>query len=307
MPRNSSGDKRVYDVRASDGARACVLAISGDAALLDLHLALLGAFDWAGDFGVQERGAYHIEFPQRTGIFTAGRGSRTRVRRVLAEGERFICEARDPHIVVECEVLRTYEVSSRRHYPKVLDAGGSDNDAQTATWNAQAAARREYRYRGRLDDSAPSPGYAQGMFAAIVAGPLLVPSAWLPEVVGLPDVFEAYNEVARLLSEAPNRFIEQTSRTLAADASGRVLELWVRGFVHGMALNDAAWKSVLHDDTFRRLFMPIAGVMEIYSSPAKRKWLYDRELREKFSLACAIAVVQIARYWRPELDSFRKA
>ena len=218
---------------------------------------------------------------------------------MLAEGERFTCEAHDPHIALECEVLRTYEVSSRRHYPKVLDVGGSDHDARTATWNAQSAARREYRYRGTLDDAAPLPEYALGLFAAIVAGPLVMPSAWLPEVMGLPDVFETYNEVARLLSEAPDRFIEQTSGILAADASGRVLELWVRGFVHGMAFNDAAWKSALDDDAFRRRFMPIAGVMEMYSSPAKREWLCDRELREKFSLGCAIAAVELTRYSAP--------
>jgi len=46
----SPGDKRVYDVRASAGADApaCVLAISADATLLDLHLALLGASNWHG-------------------------------------------------------------------------------------------------------------------------------------------------------------------------------------------------------------------------------------------------------------------
>lgn len=285
-------------MRATDARQTYAVAVSADATLLDLHLALLGAFEWDGDFGIQEAGAYYIEFEHSTDVYTAGRGSRTHLRRVLADGTRFMCRARDPRIVVLCEVLRSYEVPSRRHYPKVLDTDGTDDDARSATWHAQSAARREYRYRGRRDDASPPPDYARGMFAAIVAGPLLMPSAWFPAVAGLPNVVEKYNEVAARMLEAPDRFIEETAQALTADISGQTLELWVRGFVHGMALNDAAWKTVIHEAEFRQLFMPIASVMEIYSSPDKREWLRDRKLRADSSLACAIAAVELARYLR---------
>jgi yecA family protein len=302
-------DKRVYDVRATDGAQTCVVSVSADSTLLDLHLALLAVFDWQGDYGVEERGAYRLEFRRDARVYTEGRGSRTRLRRVLSAGTQFTCAAEDPKMSLDCEVIAAYEVRSRRHHPKALDVGGSEFDARAATWRAQSAVRREFR--GAVPDQPLSPEYVHGMFAAVVSGPLVMPSAWLPEILHPSQyrtlvevqragaaVMDAYNAVAGQIHRAPERFIEETARLLDVDTDGTALEDWVRGYIHGMALAGEAWKEVLSDTKFRRLFTPIAAVMEMYSAPAKRAWLADAELRSNLTQACPIAAVEIAALWR---------
>ncbi|HEY6326634.1 MAG TPA: YecA family protein [Candidatus Cybelea sp.] len=305
-------DKRVYDIGASDGSGTRVVAVSADSTLLDLHLALLATFDWRGDYGTEERGAYRIEFPQKAQVYTEGRGSRTRLRRLLTVGEHFISTADYPHLVLDGEVLREYEVPSRRHHPKVLDAGGDEYEAKVATWRAQEAVQRELRDAPRRDPFPPE--HRNGMFAAIVAGPMLMPSAWLPHVLQtsqyatlgdaqreLARVMEEYNAVAQQLHEAPDAYIEQTRRRLSADESGAALEAWVRGYIYGMALAGEEWRKHFGDEELRKLFTPIGAVMEIYSAPEKRAWLRDAKLRESLGHGCPIAAVQIWRFWRRRL------
>lgn len=81
-------DKRVYDILAvlRDEDRWLVLAISGDATLADLHLALLGAFEWPGRYSEVER-RYSFEIDGQR--LEDGRGSRTAVRKLLSAGARF--------------------------------------------------------------------------------------------------------------------------------------------------------------------------------------------------------------------------
>jgi Uncharacterised protein family (UPF0149) len=227
-------DKRVYELRANDGARACTIAVSADSTLLDLHLALLGAFYWRGDCGVEERGAYRINFSRGAQTYTEGRGSRTRLRRLLAIGERFACTADDPRLVLDCEVLREYEVRSRRHHPKVIDVGGDQHDAKVATWHAQSAARREFRAAGR--DEVLPPEYVHGMITAIVSGPMVMRRAWLPELMGasqydgledaqraVADVMNVYNTIAQQVHYEADAFVDHTARMLEAGGNGVAL------------------------------------------------------------------------------------
>ncbi len=311
MAKSKAPSKRVYEVRATSAGRSCVLAISGDAVLLDLHLALLGAFDWNGDYGTEERGAYRVDLPdrgKRGESYTEGRGSRTALRRLLASGSRFTCSASDPPIEVRGDVTREYDVPNRRHYPKVLDVGGDELDAKVATWRAQGAARREFRDPVRQEP--PSEEYVHGLFSAVVAGPPVIPSAWLPIVVRGADygtladmqravdpIMEAYNAVARGVNQSPDAFVAGTAALLASRGSAAV-RAWVRGFVHGMALAGDEWQQAFAEPEFRRSFEPIATVMQLDSSAAKRAWLDDAGLREKLGRACPMAAIAIASFWR---------
>ena len=315
-----SNDKRVYDIRASAGlgGQECVLAISADSTLLDLHLALLGAFDWRGNYGGQERGAYRIDFA--TKAYTEGRGSRTALRRVLSLGEAFTCTASDPKLVLECTVLREYEVRSRRHHPKVLDAGGTEHDAKTATWSAQAGMRREFRDD---HDDERSLEFIQGMLVAIVSGPVILPSQWLGEIVqanqyatieeakrAYEGIMRLHNDIASALRTTPEMFVANTTRMLSAGDGTRLVD-WNRGYVYGMALGGGEWIVAMRDPEMRSIFEPIAAVMEIASSPEKRTWLHDTKLRGDLARTHGMAAVGIAELWRrrlfPQVETVRRS
>lgn len=156
--KKSRADKRVFDIRASrDGAAEWrVVAMSADATLLDLHLTLLGAFEWNGDYARVER-AYRFNIGDER--YEDGRGSRTALRRLLADGRLFSYACDRSGIAMQCEVVRSYEVPSRRHYPKVLEAD-DERAVQVATWCAQSAMRRECRTAGESStpvSDAPPP------------------------------------------------------------------------------------------------------------------------------------------------------
>jgi yecA family protein len=206
-------------------------------------------------------------------------------------------------------VLREYEVPSRRHHPKVLEADGGEHEAQSAAWRAQSAVRRELGDARRREPRPPE--YMRGMFAAIVAGPLLTPGAWLQHALRaqslgtLEDlqragasIMDEHNTVALQLYEAPDTFIEQTRRMLSADESGAALEAWVRGYIHGMALAGDEWRKHFADKELGEAFTPIGAVMDMYSTPHKRVWLRDAKLRESLAHACPIAAVEILNFWR---------
>lgn len=285
-----------------------MLAISADGTLLDLHLALLGAFDWRGNYGEQERGAYRLDFP--TKVYTDGRGSRTSLRRLLRVDDVFVCTALEPQLVLECTVLREYEVRSRRHYPKVLDRDGDEYDTKTATWRAQAAMRREFRVE--MQDDRRSFEFTYGMLTAIVSGPPVMPGQWLGEIMRSADyaavedanrvlegIMRLHNDIASALHETPEIFVSQVARMLGADST--LLMDWNRGYVYGMALGGDEWIVAVRDPEMHKLFEPIAAVMEIASSPEKRAWLNDTKLCGDLARAQGMAAVGIAELWRRRL------
>ena len=185
MKRQPVLDKRVIDVRATRTGSTLwrTLAISADATMLELHLALLGAFAWTGPYGPLER-AFRFEIGGD--VYENGKGSRTALRRVLNVGQPFGYACRVAELVLACEPIRSYEVPSRRHYPKVL-AAEDDGVVQTATWSAQSALRREYReYESDYSIQAGTPAsepsnraFRHGLFAAVIAGPMVSPMEWL--------------------------------------------------------------------------------------------------------------------------------
>jgi uncharacterized protein len=313
-------DKRVYDIRANgDGnERWFVLSISADATLADLHLALLGAFEWSGFYSGVE-GTYRFEIGGRR--FEDGKGSRTALRKLLEERGRFSYACDAAGIAAGCSVVGSYEVPNRRHYPKVVEARSS-TEARHATWRAQIAVRREYRDHERNErlkagtrrPAAPrgaDSAYAHGFFSALVAGPMVAPANWLQRFLaprhesieelnaGVAAAMDAYNEVADRLLERREGFAEATLAFARRDADGGGLIEWHRGFLDAMDLNQDAWAAFLSRIP-RDLLQPLAAIAQCSEDPSKGEWLRDRTLRENLGWSLGLMTARLWEEFREE-------
>ncbi len=251
-------DKRVMDIRATPAGSTSwrTLAISADATLLELHLALLGAFEWSGPYGPSER---EYRFEIGGDVYENGKGSRTALRRLLKVEQPFAYTCHLAEMTLACEPIRSYEVPSRRHYPKVIDAEDGVV-VEFATWSAQSAMRREYRgyesdYHFEPATPAPEPtsrAFRHGLFAAVIAGPMVSPMEWLGLLIDVesgqsPDdlndatavVMAAYNGVAARLLDHKDAFIEDVLEICSANDDGEPIVDWYRGFTRGMSLRPA--------------------------------------------------------------------
>jgi yecA family protein len=310
-------DKRVFDILASrDGAAEWrVVALSADATLLDLHLTLLGAFEWNGDYARVER-AYRFNIGDEH--YEDGRGSRTALRRLLADGTLLSYACDQSGVAMQCEVVRCYEVPSRRHYPKVLEAD-DERAIQAATRRAQSSMRREYL--AAREPSAPfrdappaSRGYRHGFFTAVISGPLVPPTEWLGAFVGasshdsidalnaqLGEVFSTYDEIASELHERPDDFIERVASLCAEGTRGEAMVDWYRGYLDAIALRPVEWKAFIDDPGTDDLFAPLSALQDIVNSPTKREWLADEKLRGNLARALGILGVRVWEMWRERL------
>ena len=314
-------DKRVYDIRAKSRAddRWVVLAISADTTLVDLHVALLGAFEWPGSYTDAEPQYCFVVGTQR---FQRGKGSRTALRKLLRMEVAFEYGCDLAHIEADCNVVKEYEVSSRRHYPKVVDAHPSIR-VQDATWSAQGAARRYYREyeleerratpKRRLPDPCrdPNSAYAHGFFSALVAGPTVMPTRWLQHFISkdhesIEDLnasaqraMSAYNDIAVALLRRRERFGEATLAVAARDAHGEALVDWQQGFLDAMGLSPDEWMSFLSKQR-RDILQPLATIAQCCEDPSKRDWLADRGLRGNLGRSLGIMTARLWEAFRNE-------
>lgn len=311
--KKAATDKRVLDVRAerADDRTWRLLAVSADVTLAELHLALLGAFEFKGSYEVAER-VYRFTIDGT--VYENGRGSRTVLRKLLPAGAGFEYAAPSAEIRADCEVTASYEVGSRRHYPKVL-AGDDACDPRFATWDAQSAMRREFREpsrRSRTTATAWSDAFVHGFFSAIVAGPLVMPSAWLGLLVGttVPTVeqlnervgvvMQKYNSIAQALQSDRDGFIKTVASLADADATGAALIDWSRGFARAMVFGGDEWFDALKGEA-KELFMPIAMIIQFDGDAERRDWFHDSALRHNVAKAAGVATVGIAELWRRRL------
>jgi hypothetical protein len=137
-------DKRVFDIRVelADVVPSVwrLVAVSAEATLPELHLTIQGIIGWEN---------MHLHAFEIAGKrFEKRQGSRTKLRRLLREGMtfRYVYDFGD-NWVHQVEVVRSYEVSTRRHHPKVLDGAGD----------------------GPPEDVGGPPGYTE--FLRVVSGP----------------------------------------------------------------------------------------------------------------------------------------
>lgn len=289
------------------------MAISADATVLDLYLALLGAFGWRGDYDLAERDYYRVLIGPR--VFEFGKGTRTPLRRVLASGTSFTVTT--PDLAIDAQITNSYEVKSRRHFPKVIDGAGNF-DPQRDTWRAQSAMRRELRGYGAdipiVSRVAPPEQIAarlHGFFSAVVSGPMIKPSEWLPLVIQMGSfadlqevrdvvggIMSKYNAVAQQLYERREEFLTVVEGFAEIGEGEGTIE-WVRGYFDCIALRADEWQAFTRDERIRELFMPLVLLhFECGRDPNKRAWLRDPEFRGNISHAGALAAIGLWDEWR---------
>lgn len=310
-------DKRVYDIRAQirENDRWLVLAISGDATLVDLHLALLGALEWTGSYAEAER-QYCFDIGGQ--CFQDGKGSRTALRKLLSNGTEFEYSCKQAAIAAGCVVVNEYQVPNRRHHPKVVEAHSSIRK-QSATWKAQIAARREYREYERDERRAvvsaprdPNSAYAHGFFSAIVAGPMVMPTRWLERFIfathesteelkaSAQRVMSVYNEIADRLSQQRERFADGTLQVARRDTNGNALVEWQQGFLDAMDLNPDEWTTLLSSVPRRDILSPLATIHQFARDASKREWLADRDLRENLGHSLGVMTIRLWEAYRKQ-------
>jgi len=327
-------DKLVFDIRAARtvGDKWRVLAISADATLVDLHLALLGAFEWTGNYSAIE-GAYRFSFGGQP--YESGRGSRTALRKLLPTVTAFEYQTAEGDMATHCDVLRAYEVPSRRHFPKVL-AADVESDVRSATWQAQSAMRREYGTVDAQIGASPrptqtTPAYRHGFFSAVIGGPPVMPMEWLDRLfeaptdaglkelnAGMRRLTETYNEVATELMQHQEAHIERVvALCVAGGLSGQGLIDWYLGYRDAMSLRPTEWQGLIASVDDATFFTPLSAMEDMLETPHKRSWLQDAELQRNLSRAFGILSSNVWALWRqrpaslvdesPRLQPSRKA
>lgn len=322
VAKKSSADKRVFEIVATlkSVAEWRRLAVSADATLVDLFLTVFGAFRWRDMYAGIDR-EYRVVVDRVDGgkAYEGGRGSRTALRRVMDVGTALRCEDVGGDFAVTCTVEKSYTVQSRRHYPKMLD-GGPDCNTQLGTWAVQGAARREYEYRDRPHDAgaAPSAAFVYGLWSAAIAGPLVMPSEWLPYATpegAFDDLADAqeqlgallgtYDVVAQMLQHDRDAFIERTATICNENDDGSALIEWGQGFATCMALRSDEWTAVLRDEEFTKAFTPIAIAIGMKRGGLNGEIARDAGTRGELATAVGMSTIVVAEYWRKKFVASR--
>jgi yecA family protein len=150
-----------------------------------------------------------------------------------------------------------------------------------------------------------SLSWLHGFCTSVICGPLIMPSEWLPIVLGdfkksgwesveqvqsaTDSVLRFYNEVAFDLMRNAENF------SILVDDSERAADGWCNGFVLGQLLRAPEWKRALKDMTVYEALAPIMAILTSAHDHAKK--LSDRA----YAAATAqlpINVLSIYKWWR---------
>jgi uncharacterized protein len=160
-----------------------------------------------------------------------------------------------------------------------------------------------------------------GFFAALIAGPELVPpSEYLPEVFGgeMSNIFagiDEANEIMGLLMRHWNAIANTLHRgdvylpVLLEDEDGVCKgNDWSHGFVHGMEMRKAGWGELIADEEH---YGCLVAVMALYhehdEDPELRPGPISPEQREEILVQMAAGIVRAYRYFRSNQPSAGRA
>ena len=158
----------------------------------------------------------------------------------------------------------------------------------------------------------PASAYAKGFFAAIVAGPMVMPGVWLqrflPSGLGssveldahVQRVMAAHNQVANVLMQQREQFGDATLELARIDVRGGLLADWAHGFADAMDLRPDEWRGFLDGLERKDLLQPLAAIIQLWEDPNHREWIADRELREGLARAIGIMTVRIWEMYRDQ-------
>ena len=310
-------DKRVFHIRVEneDPRRWRLVAVSADATLQDLHLILLGTFQHRGNFTKLEK-TYRFVFASGD-TFEDGRGSRTALRRVLGDGVAFSYRCEAAEFSLRAVVNSSEIVATRRHYPKILACDDSVN-ARVLTWRVQDISHRYYRSFEREVAEAAKPSNSQsfrhGLFSAVISGPVVAPSMWIPMLISdnvkneaeaqsvVMDLFQEHNAIAQLLQGDQDRYRSELEAMIIPNSTGYELIYWARGYLTGMSLCGDAWKAAMRDPHWSQAFAPIATVLQLIEDDEElSEWNANPRLTETLGRAVAMSAITMRELWRERL------
>ncbi|MDE2481063.1 MAG: UPF0149 family protein [bacterium] len=173
-------------------------------------------------------------------------------------------------------------------YARTADARALESfDPQLATWRAQALSYREKPAKPapRRKPAAPSkPTHASaldalvammdaelstvqpnvqavlGFFTCLFAGPLLMPSLWMPFLLGDFDLrgWSDMSEVQAVIGTTMEAYNQVGSRVYDGDFTGMQFDrAWTQGFMAGVAAGGEHWKQALRDEDLKIVAAPI--------------------------------------------------
>ncbi len=157
-----------------------------------------------------------------------------------------------------------------------------------------------------------------GFFAALIAGPELVPpSEYLPEVFGGEtsetckfDSLDDANEVLGLMMRQWNTIAYALNRgdvhvpLLLEDENGVCAgNAWSRGFIRGTGMRREAWAELLNDEEQGGCMIPALMLYHEHDQdPELRPAPIGPEQREEIIVHMAAGVVRAYRYFRQRID-----
>jgi yecA family protein len=155
-----------------------------------------------------------------------------------------------------------------------------------------------------------------GFCSAVVSGPMVMPSDWLPLVFGGEDdrtvgteqqarraldlLMRFYNEIATELDRG-DRYRVLLDRFGDPPHTYFIVERWCEGYLYGMSLRASEWLEAMSDDELSLAFAPIASIQ----APEMSRDLRRKDPKAYLDLIDALptAVFEIHRWWRRKLTS----
>lgn len=158
-----------------------------------------------------------------------------------------------------------------------------------------------------------------GFLTAVISGPMVAPSEWLPRVWGGDFEFETadqakrvttlvmrmHNEVAGWLSQEPETFEPLFYEDKATDPPTPMAESWCGGYVRGMHLRDEAWQWLRDDPDTSKFLYPIS-VFALWDDPAAKRIIEQKNVAgELTNLVAPCAVALYARWRKKQAEDTR--
>ena len=172
---------------------------------------------------------------------------------------------------------------------------------------------------GRLDAFLESCGenamdveMLDGFFAALIAGPELVPpSEYLPEIFGEDPKFESKEEAGEIMSlifRHSNAIADKLAKKechvpiMSVDEDGKASgNAWAAGFLYGMALREDSWERLVTDENYAENLLPMMLLgCEHHPDKKLRPPPIPPEMREQVLGHISEAVPYIYRFFRQE-------